>query len=232
MVLGTTNRIGIVDEAFKRRFLMVEVELPDREARLKILKMNIPPKLFTTFQLASLAELTKTFSGDDLKDLCERAQQEAFACAFEKVDSCVDYGKMVGLVAPKRLKKPSFEHYKQVIGNIIKERIAKSDSQPEFISHVQSFPLPAITKSAALASSSSSPSPMNIRSSLKKPRKTPSKKFSKRIKNCRFKRKVQLKIQGKIRKSFKKKLLGLAGKIQKDDQKLLRKALLGSDESN
>ncbi|MDG6225376.1 MAG: proteasome-activating nucleotidase [Candidatus Thermoplasmatota archaeon] len=76
-VMAATNRIDIIDEALIRpgRFdRIVEVPMPDTEARLAILKIHIRDmKLSRSVNLKAIARETESFSGADLRNLCTEA---------------------------------------------------------------------------------------------------------------------------------------------------------------
>jgi len=77
MIIGATNRPDMLDPAFLRpgRFdKLVLVQVPDKDARLKILQIhtkNIP--LGKDVNLEQLAEKTKDYTGADLEALCREA---------------------------------------------------------------------------------------------------------------------------------------------------------------
>jgi transitional endoplasmic reticulum ATPase len=83
VVLAATNRPDLIDPALLRpgRFEMViEVPMPDREARLEILKIHIrQAQLGTDVDFAALADGTAGLTGADLAALCQRAKMLAIA---------------------------------------------------------------------------------------------------------------------------------------------------------
>ena len=76
-IIGATNRPDILDEALMRpgRFdRTIEVPLPNKENRVKILKIHTRKmKLEDKLNFDRLSELTEGFSGADLKALCTEA---------------------------------------------------------------------------------------------------------------------------------------------------------------
>ena len=78
VVIGATNRPDIVDEALLRpgRFdRLLEIPLPDNEARKEILKIHTSKKpLDKTVSLDKLVELTKGYSGADIAALVNAAR--------------------------------------------------------------------------------------------------------------------------------------------------------------
>ena len=76
-IIGATNRPDILDEALLRpgRFdRIIEVPLPNKENRSKILKIHTRKmKLEDKLNFDRLSELTEGFSGADLKALCTEA---------------------------------------------------------------------------------------------------------------------------------------------------------------
>jgi transitional endoplasmic reticulum ATPase len=81
IVIGATNRPDIVDEALLRpgRFdRLLEILLPDNEARKEILKIHTSKKpLDKTVSLDKLVELTKGYSGADIAALVNAAAMSA-----------------------------------------------------------------------------------------------------------------------------------------------------------
>ena len=81
VVIGATNRPDIVDEALLRpgRFdRLLEISLPDNEARKEILKIHTLKKpLDKTVSLDKLVELTKGYSGADIAALVNAAAMSA-----------------------------------------------------------------------------------------------------------------------------------------------------------
>ena len=77
VVLGATNRLDIVDPALLRpgRFeVLVELPVPDREARLAIFRVHTKGKpLASDVDLAELAERTESLVGADIEGLCRQA---------------------------------------------------------------------------------------------------------------------------------------------------------------
>jgi transitional endoplasmic reticulum ATPase len=83
VVLAATNRLDLVDPALLRpgRFdLRVEFPLPDREARLDILRVHTRGRpLGPDMDLAALAEETEGLAGSHLEAICRRAASLAMA---------------------------------------------------------------------------------------------------------------------------------------------------------
>jgi len=77
MVLAATNRLDIVDRALLRagRFeVLVELPMPDQEARLTIFQVHTRGKpLASDVDLAKLAECTEGLVGADIEGLCRQA---------------------------------------------------------------------------------------------------------------------------------------------------------------
>jgi transitional endoplasmic reticulum ATPase len=82
LVLAATNRADLLDPALLRpgRFdLILELPLPDFEARCEILSLHLRDRpLEQRFDLAQLARATEGFSGAELAGLCRRACLFAF----------------------------------------------------------------------------------------------------------------------------------------------------------
>ena len=81
VVIGATNRPDILDPALLRpgRFdKIIEITIPDRKARLEILKVHTKRMpLAKDVDLEKLADMTEGFSGADLENLCREAGMEA-----------------------------------------------------------------------------------------------------------------------------------------------------------
>jgi transitional endoplasmic reticulum ATPase len=76
VILGATNRPDIVDPALLRagRFgKLVLIPVPDREARLEILKVHTREMPLKDVNLEELADRTPDFSGADIESLCKEA---------------------------------------------------------------------------------------------------------------------------------------------------------------
>lgn len=81
IVIAATNRPSSVDEALRRggRFdREIEIEIPDRDARLEILKVHTRGMPFDNdVVLDELADITHGFVGADLASLCKEAAMRA-----------------------------------------------------------------------------------------------------------------------------------------------------------
>jgi SpoVK/Ycf46/Vps4 family AAA+-type ATPase len=75
VVLGATNRPFDLDDAILRRMpRRILVDLPDEEARLKVLKVQLTDEtLGDTIDLKDLSQRTKNYSGSDLRNVCVAA---------------------------------------------------------------------------------------------------------------------------------------------------------------
>ncbi|KAM9981486.1 hypothetical protein ACTFIY_003803 [Dictyostelium cf. discoideum] len=79
IVMGATNRPNSIDYAFLRRLpKRIKVDLPDKDQRKHILQIMLKPYVEEDFDYDKIANLTKGFSGSDLKDLCKRASMRFF----------------------------------------------------------------------------------------------------------------------------------------------------------
>jgi len=91
VVLAATNRLDIVDPALLRpgRFeVLMELPVPDREARLAIFRVHTQGKpLATDVDLAELAELTEGLVGADIDGLCRQAAMLAIREHLEEQGS-------------------------------------------------------------------------------------------------------------------------------------------------
>jgi transitional endoplasmic reticulum ATPase len=88
VVIASTNRKDLLDPALLRpgRFdLLVELPLPDRQARLDILRIHSRQMpLADATCLEALADQTEGLSGADLESLCHRAAVLAIRAFLEQ----------------------------------------------------------------------------------------------------------------------------------------------------
>ncbi|KAK5577698.1 hypothetical protein RB653_002643 [Dictyostelium firmibasis] len=75
IIMGATNRPNSIDPAFLRRLpKRIKVDLPDLNQRKHILQIILKPYVDNNnFNYDKLANLTKGYSGSDLKELCKNA---------------------------------------------------------------------------------------------------------------------------------------------------------------
>jgi transitional endoplasmic reticulum ATPase len=87
-VLATTNRLERLDSsllAAGRFDLMLELPLPDREAREQIFRIELRKKpLASDVHLDKLAERTEGASGADIALVCRRAAMEALKSSLAR----------------------------------------------------------------------------------------------------------------------------------------------------
>jgi len=88
VILGATNRLDIVDPALLRsgRFeVLVELPVPDREARLAIFRVHTRGKpLASDVDLEDLAERTEGLVGADIEGICRQAAMLAIREFLDK----------------------------------------------------------------------------------------------------------------------------------------------------
>lgn len=101
IVIGATNLPNSIDPALRRpgRFdREIEVGIPDKNSRLKILSVHTRDMpLSETVELDKLAELTHGFVGADLQALCREAAMTALRKFFPQIDfstSNIPYDKI------------------------------------------------------------------------------------------------------------------------------------------
>ncbi|EHI98555.1 AAA family ATPase, CDC48 subfamily [Clostridium sp. DL-VIII] len=101
IVIGATNLPNSIDPALRRpgRFdREIEVGIPDKNSRLKILNVHTRDMpLSETVELDKLAELTHGFVGADLQALCREAAMTALRKIFPQIDfstSNIPYDKI------------------------------------------------------------------------------------------------------------------------------------------
>lgn len=114
-IIGCTNRIDILDPAILRPGRLdrlIEVPLPNENARMEILKIHSSKMNLDRVNLKRIVKLTKNFSGADLKSICTEAGYFAIRENRSKVTQS-DFEKAV-----KKVKKDTEEDnsYKNMFG--------------------------------------------------------------------------------------------------------------------
>lgn len=95
MFIGATNKPWLLDEASMSRFSggFIYVPLPDDQAREQILKIHIEAKRYRIYcSYKELVEMTKGYSGRELKNISESAQQAMLERANPGFISVIDQG--------------------------------------------------------------------------------------------------------------------------------------------
>ncbi len=114
VVLAATNRPDLVDPALLRpgRFdLRLELPLPDREARLDILRVHTRNRPLTPeVDLPTLAAQTEGLAGSHLEALCRRAASLAMAAFLERHGPTADRLYQQCAIGP--------EHFQQALAEI------------------------------------------------------------------------------------------------------------------
>ena len=112
VVLAATNRLDIVDPALLRpgRFeVLMELPVPDREARLAIFRVHTQGKpLAPDVDLAELAERTEGLVGADIEGLCRQAAMLAIREYLEEQGSG-GAGEQGGSLDELRIERRHFE---------------------------------------------------------------------------------------------------------------------------
>jgi transitional endoplasmic reticulum ATPase len=133
VVIGATNRPDIVDEALLRpgRFdRMLEIPLPNNEARKEILKIHTAKKpIDKMVSLAKLVELTKGYSGADIAAMVNTAAMSAIR---EQVSSMQTSTTPTSKELDKKKQKVpltiSFKHFEAAVKKIKRNvRISNTD---------------------------------------------------------------------------------------------------------
>ncbi|MHB1439340.1 MAG: VCP-like ATPase [Cuniculiplasma sp.] len=129
VVIGATNRPDILDSALIRagRFdKMIYIPPPDKEARLKILKVhtrNMP--LDQDINLQKIAEITDGYVGADLENLCREAGMMAYRNDPEaSLVSNGDFTRAMKVIKPSVDQEVInfYENMAKNIGKSVKER--------------------------------------------------------------------------------------------------------------
>ena len=144
VTIGATNRIDIVDNALLRpgRFdRIIEVPIPDKEARMEILRIHTKKKrLDADVDLGKLAELTKGWTGADIGNMVNTAALSAIKERIAASDnSKSEKGQQQQLNAteksgdPMRRKdrlKVSMRHFQSAIEKVNRKNKTPSASSP------------------------------------------------------------------------------------------------------
>ncbi|EAS66912.1 AAA ATPase domain-containing protein [Dictyostelium discoideum AX4] len=94
IVMGATNRPNSIDYAFLRRLpKRIKVDLPDKDQRKHILQIMLEYHVENDFDYDKIANLTKGYSGSDLKELCKKASMR-FMRYRPKTDNIFDSMKI------------------------------------------------------------------------------------------------------------------------------------------
>ena len=119
VVLAATNRVDIIDPAILRagRFdIILELPIPDRKARFKILKIHTKGKpLAKNINLDELAHETEDWTGADIEAMARRASMEAVRKYIEKNKEKLGLEEIKGFAITKR-------HFEEAIRLMKKQR--------------------------------------------------------------------------------------------------------------
>jgi len=119
VVLAATNRMDIIDPAILRagRFdIILELPIPDRKARFKILKIHTKGKpLAKNINLDELAQETEDWTGADIEAMARRASMEAVRKYIEKNKEKLGLEEIKGFAITKR-------HFEEAIRLMKKQR--------------------------------------------------------------------------------------------------------------
>ena len=84
-IIGATNKPWALDWPFLRRFQRrVYVQLPDKEARIEMVRDYTASIKLDNVSLEDLADLTDGYSGSDIKDVCQSVQISVVSELFAK----------------------------------------------------------------------------------------------------------------------------------------------------
>ena len=88
IIIGATNRIDMLDEALRRRFLVkIKICIPDKNIREEILQVHTRGMpLAYDVNLNEFADLTQGFVGADLAILCKEAAMHALRSILPEID--------------------------------------------------------------------------------------------------------------------------------------------------
>jgi transitional endoplasmic reticulum ATPase len=111
LVIGTTNRLELIDPAFLRpsRFQPIAIGLPDRDERYAIAKIHCEQFALTVSDetMNALAEATAAFSGDEIKSIFREACVAQAAGNLGEHGIDYELGRQVGQIQRRKEKRPS-----------------------------------------------------------------------------------------------------------------------------
>lgn len=117
LIIGATNRLEMIDPALLRpgRFgVLLEFKLPDLEERIEILKVQLRGKpIADDVDLNKLAELTESFTGAEIMEVCQQAALEALSEYLNEMEEDNSYDM------------PSIIYFKHFYTTIVKLRNEK-----------------------------------------------------------------------------------------------------------
>ncbi|TXT60312.1 MAG: Cell division cycle protein 48 [Promethearchaeota archaeon] len=133
VTIASTNRPDIVDPAFLRpgRFdRLIYVEAPDKEGRVKILKVhtkNMP--LAEDVSLERIAGITEGYSGADIENLCREAGMQAIREKMEDLDK-IEYRHFEQALTKIKSTLPTeiIDRYEKMAKKITESRNIKEPS--------------------------------------------------------------------------------------------------------
>ena len=104
LVIGTTNRLDIIDEALLRpsRFQPIQIPLPDLAARRKIAEIHATSfavPLPDLYLLDLIAEHTDQFNGDEIRAIFQEIARDARQATPITAES---FGIQIGLIRKRR----------------------------------------------------------------------------------------------------------------------------------
>lgn len=126
IVIGTTNRIDLIDDAIKRPGRLnpcIEIGLPNEKARLEILEIHTKNTaknglLDQSVDLAYWAKETKNYTGAELEDLTSKAEKFANINNFDISKETGELTIKKELTEMKQLAKVTHDHFQQAF-NVI-----------------------------------------------------------------------------------------------------------------
>lgn len=128
VVIGATNRPDILDSALLRagRFdWLLHIQVPDKQARLKILKVHAKNMPLKDVSLEELADKTEGYVGADIEALCREA---AMLALREDINSRIvtskHFEKAVETVRPS-VTKETIDYYNRIATELVSGIIKK-----------------------------------------------------------------------------------------------------------
>ncbi|MFT4893202.1 MAG: transitional endoplasmic reticulum ATPase [Candidatus Nanohaloarchaea archaeon] len=133
-VIAATNRPDLIDPALLRPGRIdrdIEVEIPDLEARKKILKVHTQKMpLSDDIDIDELAEELEGYVGSDIESLCREAAMLALRKDTEAEEVRMEHFKEAMEETQPTATDENVEHYKQMMQKM--DKVEKSEDQPDY----------------------------------------------------------------------------------------------------
>ncbi|MFQ3275333.1 MAG: transitional endoplasmic reticulum ATPase [Candidatus Nanohaloarchaea archaeon] len=133
-VIAATNRPDLIDPALLRPGRIdrdIEVEIPDQEAREKILEVHTRDMpLSDDIDIEDLAEKLEGYVGSDIESLCREAAMIALRKDTEAEEVTLEHFEEAMEETKPTATDENIEHYKQMMQKM--DKVEKTEDQPDY----------------------------------------------------------------------------------------------------